>query len=526
MGRPAVLNLFGPRGGRGGGGRPAGGPHYAAAAAAPARRYAISACRVEGAAGLDVVEEYGVGGAVVRVTADGRYLVSEPAVTEETASLYELVSAKIDSGVAIEPDGDPAVLAGRFRDVFWSVARTHLADDSRIRAAAPVIDYYINRDVGGHGILDVVLKDPSIEDILCTAPGKPIRVTHQGHADRHVLVTNVQFADRDDIERFIQKVYSRTNSEPTEARPMAVTHMADGSRISCTYGTDISVAGPTLAIRRFPSKPHTIAGMLRNGTLTAEMAAYLWTLLAAKGSGLVTGATGGGKTSLLGALTSMLHPAWRVTTIEDTLELSIPHQDWVRLNTRRSHGMARGYDVTVRDLIDVSLTQRPDYEIVGEIRLKDAGALFQSIGTGHGGLTSYHASGAEGALTRMRGEGVTEGELALLWFCVHVAKVRVGAGGWGRRVTDISELAVRRGGGGAWAVGARQVYGYDRLAGRFVRRLDPAGSERYAEALEACGIADGEADMRRRAGLLAEAAGLPDPSVGEVFAVLGRYYAP
>ena len=74
--------------------------------------------------------------------------------------------------------------------------------------------------------------------------------------------------------------------------------------------------------------------------------------------------------------------------MEDSLELQIPHQDWVRYHTKKTTStVGAEHDVTIAKLIDQSLTQKPDYEIVGEIRdVADARQLFQSMGTGHGGL--------------------------------------------------------------------------------------------------------------------------------------------
>ena len=128
--------------------------------------------------------------------------------------------------------------------------------------------------------------------------------------------------------------------------------------------------------------------MMETNTLTARMAAFVWTLLEAQNAGLVIGTTGSGKTTLLGALTTMMHPKWRILTIEDSLELNIPHVDWVRYKTKKTTGtVGSENDITINKLIDQSLTQRPDYEIIGEIRnVQDGSALFQSMGTGHGGL--------------------------------------------------------------------------------------------------------------------------------------------
>lgn len=484
----------------------------------------IDSAYVSDVGSLDVIDEYLVGSgearARIRITSDGRYLVSEPNITKEIASLYDEVIRKIDIGMPLDDVGDPEGSVDELEKAFWDVVATlRKAEDSMRHKKT--IRYYLSRDIVGYGILDPMMLDPDIEDILCTSPGRPVRVVHKRHGRFHALDANVAFESDTDTERFIQRVYSRTGTEPTEARPMSVTHMADGSRISCTFGRAVSKAGPTIAIRKFPASPFTITHMMRGGTLTTEMAAWMWTLIDAKAAGLIIGVTGGGKTSLMGALISMMNPQWRILTIEDTLELQIPHQDWVRFNTRRSYGMlADKFDITIKDMIDLSLTQRPDFEIVGEIRLSDMGALFQSLGTGHGGMTSFHASTPDGAMTRMRSDGVSEGELALLWFSAHAVRVR-GPGGVERKVGDISDIVMD----GTGKVRTKTIYSYDRLKGRFLRHVSRhKDSARYAEACDICGIDDPDADMARRIGLLQRCVDEKAHDVMSVFRILGEYY--
>jgi len=486
--------------------------------------HSIDSAYVSDVGSLEVADEYLVGKgevrARIRVTADGRYLVSEPKITEEIASLYYEVIRKIDIGMPLDEIGDPEGSVDELERAFWSVATTLRRAEDSVRHKK-TIRYYLSRDIVGYGILDPMMQDPDIEDILCTSPGKPVRVVHKRHGRFHALDSNVEFGSDDDAERFIQRVYSRTGTEPTESRPMSVTHMADGSRISCTFGRAVSKAGPTIAIRKFPASPFTITHMLQGGTLTPEMAAWMWTLIDAKAAGLIIGVTGGGKTSLMGSMISMMNPQWRILTIEDTLELQIPHQDWVRFNTRRSYGMlADKFDITIKDMIDLSLTQRPDFEIIGEIRLKDMGALFQSLGTGHGGMTSFHASTPDGAMTRMRSDGVSEGELALLWFSAHAVRVR-GPGGVERKVGNISDIVMD----GSGTVSANRIYSYDRLRRRFERHVSRhTDSARYAEACDICGIDDPDADMARRMGLLQRCVDEKAHDVMSVFRILGGYY--
>ena len=468
---------------------------------------------------LDILERYNIGVARVYITHDGRYLVDEPPITEEAAKLYDSVVSRINLSLEMETDLDPETLAGRFADAFWEVAeRMKRIKDAR--RLFPKLDYYIRRNLAGYGLLDVFMRDSDIEDILCSAPARPIRVVHKRYSGRfNTLVTNVAFPGDMEMQSYIQRIFGRTGSEPTEAKPMSVTHMADGSRISVTFADQISKPGSAIAIRRFPKKPFTMPDMIKSGTITADMAAYLWTLLDAKAVGLVIGVTGSGKTTFLSSLVSMMNPRWRILTIEDTLELRIPHGDWVRLNTRKSYGVSEErFDVTIRNLIDISLTQRPDYEIVGETRLYDMDALFQSVGTGHGGLTSFHASTPQGALSRLRGGDIGDGELGLLWFVVHAANVRR-LGKYYRKISGIFEIITDDTG----RIQVCDIYRYDIFADTF-GGAGPDSSRRYSEALEICGISDADTDMKRRISLLNDCVQQNVSDTGEVFQILGRYY--
>ena len=481
-------------------------------------RQAICSSSME-VAGLDLLERYQVGRAAVCITCDGRYIVNEPPITPEADSLYSGIVSRINLGIDIDTDADPDVLAGRFAEAFWEVAERmkRLEDAKRL---FPHLDYYIRRNFVGYGLLDPLMRDPDIEDILCSAPSRPIRVVHRRYSGVfNTLVTNVAFPDEPEMQNYIQRIYGATGAEPNESRPMSVTHMADGSRISATFGSQVSKPGSAIAIRRFPERPFTITDMMAHRTLTPRMAAYLWTLLDAKAVGLVIGVTGSGKTTLLSSLVSMMNPRWRILTIEDTLELRIPHGDWIRLNTRKSYGMmGESFDVSVRNLIDISLTQRPDYEIVGETRLFEMDALFQSVGTGHGGLTSFHASTPAGALSRMRGSGIGDGELGLIWFVVHSARVRR-EGRYHRKVTDISEVVP----GGDGTISVSNIYRYDIFGDRFTGDgVDR--SHRYREALEICGIDEPASDMARRISLLEECVRAKADTPEGVFGILGRYY--
>ncbi|MDQ6973539.1 MAG: ATPase, T2SS/T4P/T4SS family, partial [Mariprofundaceae bacterium] len=73
----------------------------------------------------------------------------------------------------------------------------------------------------------------------------------------------------------------------------------------------------------------------------------------------------------LHALATLLRPNLKVVTIEDTPELRLPLKNWVQLVSRPSYGIGAEKigEITLYDLVKVSLRYRPDIIIVGEVHV-------------------------------------------------------------------------------------------------------------------------------------------------------------
>ncbi|MEM4594261.1 MAG: type II/IV secretion system ATPase subunit, partial [Zestosphaera sp.] len=153
-------------------------------------------------------------------------------------------------------------------------------------------------------------------------------------------------------------------------------------------------------IRKFSESPITIADMINFGTISSELAAYFWLAMDYKMTTLILGVTGAGKTSTLNALATLLRPTYKVVTIEDTPELRLPLENWVQLVSRPSYLGGAG-EVSLYQLVRVSLRYRPDVIVVGEVRGDEAYVLFQSIATGHSGITTLHAESIDAAVKRL-----------------------------------------------------------------------------------------------------------------------------
>jgi flagellar protein FlaI len=211
---------------------------------------------------------------------------------------------------------------------------------------------------------------------------------------------------------------------------------------------EVSQKGSTFTIRKFREDPITIVDMIGFGTLSPEVAAYLWTSIEHKKTILIMGVTGSGKTTLLNSILNLVKPNYKIVTIEDTPEIRLPSKNWVQLVARPSYaaGESRAGEISLYDLVRVSLRYRPDIIVVGEVRGAEAYVLFQSIATGHGGATTIHAESIDAAIKRLTSPpmDIPESYIPLINIALLIERVSIkdseGRVRASRRITRIWEI--------------------------------------------------------------------------------------
>ncbi len=178
---------------------------------------------------------------------------------------------------------------------------------------------------------------------------------------------------------------------------------------------------------------------MKLGTVSLELAAYLWLVVESKKSLMVVGATASGKTTTLNAIATFIRPEAKIVTIEEVPELNLPHENWVPLVARLSTDpWARSVDLF--DLLKSALRMRPDYIIVGEVRGEEAFTLFQAIATGHAGMCTMHAENADYAVKRLISEPMKVPEFLVPLMSVFITIKRIAVGEKVvRRVVEVRE---------------------------------------------------------------------------------------
>jgi flagellar protein FlaI len=238
--------------------------------------------------------------------------------------------------------------------------------------------YYLERDMTGFGPLNIIMEDYRIEDVSCDGVNIPVYVWHR---DYESIPTNIIFTDRDVLDDYIIQLAHKSEKHISSAFPILDAMIYGKHRLAATFREEISPRGSTFTIRKFREKPFSITELLQSRLLSPEMAAYFWLLIEHKANILVAGATGSGKTTILNALMCFVKPRMKIVTCEETAELNIPTENWVRFVTRESYGLGaqKTGEITLYDLVRTSLRYRPDYLIVGEVRGEEAFVLFQAI---------------------------------------------------------------------------------------------------------------------------------------------------
>ena len=247
----------------------------------------------------------------------------------------------------------------------------------------------------GLGPVEVLLKDPTVTEIMVNGP-KKIFVERMGR----LQLTDIQFHDDSHVMNIIERILSPIGRHIDESVPLVDARLEDGSRVNIII-PPLSLVGPCITIRKFATKALSVDNLITFGTLDRKMADFIKACIQARINILVSGGTGSGKTTTLNVLSSFIPENERIVTIEDAAELKLQQEHVVTLESRPANIEGNG-EITIRDLVKNALRMRPDRIIVGEVRGGEALDMLQAMNTGHdGSLTTAHANNPRDALSRL-----------------------------------------------------------------------------------------------------------------------------
>ena len=299
----------------------------------------------------------------------------------------------------------------------------------------------IYENINGYGLINPLISDDELEEIMVIGSNKPVYVYHRKYG---MMETNLKFDEDVEIIRIIDSIARANNRRFDNESPIFDGRLKDGSRVNGTL-PPVSADGPTLTIRKFRHDSYTIIDLINSNTLDSEIASFLWLTidgLGVKASNiLIAGGTSSGKTTTLNALGGLINPKERIISIEDTLELQIPHEHIIRMETRLANTEGKG-ELNMDDLLKNALRQRPDRIIVGEVRGSEAITLFTALNTGHSGFGTLHANSGRETINRLVNSPMYVPNIMItaLDFILMQKRIYLPNGMVFRRVTELCEV--------------------------------------------------------------------------------------
>ncbi len=362
------------------------------------------------------------------------YSIIEPALTEFEKNLLERINEDMQDTLTLEGVSSSDLL---FKIKLLKLKIIELLNQYSIKLETPSIYkilYFIYRNYLGYGKIHALIRDPNIEDISCDGVGVPVFLYHRKQRN---IKTNVVF-EEDELNSFVIKIAQRSGKHLSLGNPIVNATMPDGSRLQATLGREVTSRGSSFTIRKFREDPFTPIDLIKFGTFSSEILAYLWLAIESNKSLIFAGGTATGKTSTLNAVSLFIPPLAKIVSIEDTRELTLYHENWIAGVTRDSISKDAAGEIDMYELLRQALRQRPEYIIVGEVRGKEALTLFQAMSTGHTTYSTLHAGSIQEAVNRLENEPINVPRVMLS--SLSILSVQILTYLNGKRVRRASEL--------------------------------------------------------------------------------------
>ncbi|RAZ82147.1 P-type DNA transfer ATPase VirB11 [Mesorhizobium hawassense] len=249
------------------------------------------------------------------------------------------------------------------------------------------------------------LEEPGTEEVAINRPGEAF-VRQAGLFTKHPLPLSY-----DDLEDVAILAGALRKQDVGPRNPLCSTELPNGERLQICLPPAVPSGTVSLTIRRPSSRVTQLKEVsaryesarwnrwgsrkerqtqqddevLRYYDL-GDLEQFLRACVTGRLTMLLCGPTGSGKTTMSKTLISAIPPQERLITIEDTLELVIPHENHVRLLYPKDRAGLGA--VTAEQLLQASLRMRPDRILLGEMRDDAAWAYLSEVVSGHAGSIS------------------------------------------------------------------------------------------------------------------------------------------
>jgi archaeal flagellar protein FlaI len=253
----------------------------------------------------------------------------------------------------------------------------------------------VYRHTIGYGSIEPLLEDKDIQDIYIDSGSSLVHIVHSEFGE---CLTNI-FMTKDEIDKLITRLRANSGRPMDASNPVLHTEIKEHGIRVCGIHPPSTYNGTGFAFRRRKSEPWTLTEMIAANMLDHKTAGLLSYLIDGQNSLLITGPRSSGKTSLLTSLLLEIPQHNRIIIIEDTPE--IPVKELRKLGFKIEHmkteAFAKGFELSTEQALRTSLRLGDSVLVIGEVRGKEARALFEAMRVGASGnvvLGTIHGSSA------------------------------------------------------------------------------------------------------------------------------------
>ncbi len=253
----------------------------------------------------------------------------------------------------------------------------------------------ILRHTIGYGVIEPMLADENVQDVYVDSSSALVHMVHSKFGE---CITNVHMS-KDGIEKLSTRLRAISGRPMDASSPVLHAEIEEfGVRVAGITEPS-TYKGVGFAFRRRKSSPWTLTEFVAAGMLDPMAAGLLSFVIDGKCSVLVVGPRASGKTSMLTAMLLEIPQSTRIILIEDTPEIPVSSLYGLgfKIEHLKTEAFAKGFELSTEDALRTSLRLGESTLVIGEVRGKEARALFEAMRVGAAGnvvLGTIHGSSA------------------------------------------------------------------------------------------------------------------------------------
>lgn len=305
-------------------------------------------------------------------------------------------------GAGIDPESQPEALHDLVVGAVDEYQRSaHLGDGRSLADPTATVNRLL-RSVSSHGHLGALLERRDIEEIFIEGDS----VTYL-EANGRLLALDTPTSEAEN-RQVVERLVSATDRRLDASTPIVQARILDGTaRLTAVIPPVSDHLSAT--IRRYALRRQSLASLVELGSLSVPAANFLALAMRASASTIVSGPPGAGKTSFLSALIASVPIDHCVRSAEEVRELHVPLVHGAYYEARPPSLDGSG-EITLRNLVKMTLAMRPDMIVVGEVRGAEAFELTRAVNAGCGMAATVHANSASDALNALVNAALMAGE--------------------------------------------------------------------------------------------------------------------